>query len=221
MRARYHALAVALSLATVLVAGTGSATELLEAGVTAGAVLVLQNAGGTVRLERPRLDFAARPTFLVDVCGDGVLAPVGEQCDDGGTLPGDGCSARCRHETQVTLFGTTLGGSVSLVLDGVAILVATSPGASALQVLGDLAAVINADPTLQGLGTTAAVVGGALVTDGVVSSTTILDPGLSESPVPMPALGPWGVGALAALLLGAGAGRLRRYVRAHRLPLVS
>ena len=41
-------LTAALSLATLLVAGTGSATELLEARVTAGAAPVLQNVGGTV-----------------------------------------------------------------------------------------------------------------------------------------------------------------------------
>jgi cysteine-rich repeat protein len=31
------------------------------------------------------------------VCGDGVLEP-GEQCDDGNTDDGDGCSAKCRNE---------------------------------------------------------------------------------------------------------------------------
>ena len=30
-------------------------------------------------------------------CGNGVLA-VGEQCDDGGVLNGDGCSSTCRVE---------------------------------------------------------------------------------------------------------------------------
>ncbi len=78
----------------MLVSGSASATELFEARVTSGAALVLQNAGGTVRLEQPRLDLVGRTVFVVDVCGEGVLAPVGEQCDDGGTVAGDGCSAR-------------------------------------------------------------------------------------------------------------------------------
>lgn len=190
---------------------------LLGGQVSAGAAPVLQNGGGTVRLEQPRVDFVARPVFFVEVCGDGVLASPAEECDDGNTLPGDGCSAQCEVEAQVTLFGTAEGGSVSVTVDGVTLPVVTLVGTSALDVLGDLAAAINADPTLQGLGTTGAVLGGVLVTNGTVSDFTILDPGLTESPpVAVPALGPWGVGALAALLLGAGAGRLRR-----RTPLAS
>ena len=36
-------------------------------------------------------------------CGNGKLEPEkGEQCDDGGTLPADGCSATCQLETQET-----------------------------------------------------------------------------------------------------------------------
>lgn len=31
-------------------------------------------------------------------CGDGVISPPGEECDDGGTTGGDGCSASCRNE---------------------------------------------------------------------------------------------------------------------------
>ncbi len=35
------------------------------------------------------------------VCGDGVVSD-GEQCDDGNTEPGDGCSATCQTETDPT-----------------------------------------------------------------------------------------------------------------------
>jgi len=35
----------------------------------------------------------------VPVCGDGVL-DVGEQCDDGNTTSGDGCSATCTLEVE-------------------------------------------------------------------------------------------------------------------------
>ena len=34
----------------------------------------------------------------VNVCGNSVVDPPGEQCDDGHLLPGDGCSAACRRE---------------------------------------------------------------------------------------------------------------------------
>ena len=38
----------------------------------------------------------------VEVCGDGIVQPgQGEQCDDGGTVPGDGCSATCQNEPTV------------------------------------------------------------------------------------------------------------------------
>ena len=54
---------------------------------------------------------AKQVTVAVDVSGDGVFAAVGEECDDGGTVSGDGCSAQCQVEALVTLFGTAAGGS--------------------------------------------------------------------------------------------------------------
>src|SRR3954468_13215 len=36
-------------------------------------------------------------------CGDGIVdAAYGEECDDGNTIAGDGCSALCDHELSVT-----------------------------------------------------------------------------------------------------------------------
>ena len=61
-------LAAALALVGLLAplaVGSVSATELLEARVTAGAETVLQNAGGTVRLERARVDATDHQTFFV------------------------------------------------------------------------------------------------------------------------------------------------------------
>ena len=40
---------------------------------------------------------------LLDRCGNGVLSPA-EQCDDGNTTSGDGCSATCRLELCPTTF---------------------------------------------------------------------------------------------------------------------
>ncbi|HYP77767.1 MAG TPA: DUF4215 domain-containing protein [Polyangiaceae bacterium] len=45
-------------------------------------------------------------------CGDGVIHPEHEQCDDGNQLPGDGCSAACRVEPVAI----ALGGSTSCAL---------------------------------------------------------------------------------------------------------
>jgi cysteine-rich repeat protein len=46
---------------------------------------------------------ACRPDCRRQRCGDGVLDDLrGEQCDDAGTTPGDGCSAACFDEPPVT-----------------------------------------------------------------------------------------------------------------------
>ena len=51
---------------------------------------------------------------LIDSCGNGMLSPA-EQCDDGNTTSGDGCSATCRLERCPTTFPvachSTIGGS--------------------------------------------------------------------------------------------------------------
>ncbi len=49
----------------LLVPAIATAVELLEAKVTAGAVPVLQNTGGTVRLEQAQVSATERPTFFV------------------------------------------------------------------------------------------------------------------------------------------------------------
>jgi cysteine-rich repeat protein len=37
-----------------------------------------------------------------NICGDGFLIDQ-EQCDDGNTLPGDGCSSDCQYESGIEL----------------------------------------------------------------------------------------------------------------------
>ena len=37
------------------------------------------------------------------ICGNSIIEP-GEQCDDGGTVPGDGCDQNCQIETGPTVF---------------------------------------------------------------------------------------------------------------------
>jgi cysteine-rich repeat protein len=151
-------------------------------------------------------DGFAVPGGCEPVCGN-TTVELGEDCDDGGTTPGDGCSATCRAESVVNLYGTAQGGTVTLVVDGVSVQVTTTPAQTAASVLAALAAEINGNPTLQGLGVTASVVDGELVVGGDVSSVTVGDPGLSEepqgSPPEVPALGAPGAALLVALL-GAG-----------------
>ena len=54
-----------VGLLVAVAAGTASAVELLEGRVTAGAAPVLQNTGGTVRLEQAQVGATERPTFFV------------------------------------------------------------------------------------------------------------------------------------------------------------
>jgi len=48
------------------------------------------------------------------VCGDGVLYAGHEQCDDGNTLPGDGCSASCQEEPVALALGGHTTCAISL-----------------------------------------------------------------------------------------------------------
>ncbi|MBO5753701.1 MAG: DUF4215 domain-containing protein, partial [Proteobacteria bacterium] len=38
--------------------------------------------------------------FLLSMCGNSIVEEIYEQCDDGNTVDGDGCSATCRSETN-------------------------------------------------------------------------------------------------------------------------
>jgi cysteine-rich repeat protein len=44
--------------------------------------------------------FAPTYTACVSRCGDGLVAAT-EQCDDGNTVDGDGCSSDCRYEVTI------------------------------------------------------------------------------------------------------------------------
>ena len=141
------------------------------------------------------------------VCGDAVLDPL-EECDDGGTGDGDGCSAVCELENHVELFGTAQGGRVEVTIDQVVVGVDTTAGQTAAQVIAALAAAVNANPTLAALGTTALAIDNVLVTNGTVSDVTTTDPGFGGLPVP--ALQPSLQLACALLLLTIGMLALRR-----------
>jgi cysteine-rich repeat protein len=47
--------------------------------------------------------FSGSLSMIADVCGDGDVAPPGEQCDDGNTDPGDCCSPTCQYESASTV----------------------------------------------------------------------------------------------------------------------
>ncbi len=47
------------------------------------------------------VDAPAVDAEMPAICGDGIVEP-GETCDDGNTIPGDGCSAICQIEPGYT-----------------------------------------------------------------------------------------------------------------------
>lgn len=72
--------------------GTDPVSGRRDVFVASGCTRAAIEAGET-RAVRVRLE----PIEDAGVCGDGVLSPD-EQCEDGGTAPGDGCDASCRTE---------------------------------------------------------------------------------------------------------------------------
>ena len=53
------------------------AVELRDVNIVAGAATVLENAGGTVRLEHPQLDAKGRPFLVVPEPGTALLMGLG------------------------------------------------------------------------------------------------------------------------------------------------
>jgi cysteine-rich repeat protein len=137
------------------------------------------------------------PPACASYCGDGAAA-AGEECDDGNRLPGDGCAATCENEAFLRLFGVAQGGSISIAVEGVVVSVPTTAGETADEVAAALAAAILADPLLQAAGVGAHATGPLLVTTGSLDAVAIDDPGLSDEPTALPALGWRGLLALAA-----------------------
>jgi extracellular elastinolytic metalloproteinase len=143
-------------------------------------------------------DGFAVPAGCEPACGNSTV-DLGESCDDGGTSPGDGCSATCNQETFVSIFGEAEGGSVSVTVDGVVVTVSTQDGDQAPLVRQALASAINEHTSLS---VSALVVAGEVVTEGDVTEVSIDDPGLSGGPLPMavPALGPAGIALVIATM---------------------
>jgi len=87
--------------------------------------------------------------------------------------------------------------------------VTTSAGETAAQVIAALAAAVNADPTLSGLGVSALARGNTLTVGGTIDSLVIGDPGLTDIPR-VPSLSGMAIAICAAVLSLAGATLLRR-----------
>jgi cysteine-rich repeat protein len=142
-------------------------------------------------------------------CGDANPVPP-EECDDGGTVDGDGCSATCQLEDETSFFGIAVGGqTIAIDVDGQTISIPTTAGQTAADIAGALAAAINADPTLQSLGIAALAIDNRLVTNGTLSNLTIGDTGISTTMV-VPLLTPISILLLGLMITGLGvSARLR------------
>jgi hypothetical protein len=81
------------------------------------------------------------------------------------------------------LSGVAAGGTIDLTVNGVMLIVPTSPGESSSEVAANLAAAINADATLAGMGVAAASEQGELIVNGSVSEFVVQDPGLSVAAI--------------------------------------
>jgi len=140
----------------------------------------------------------ASPSTGIDVpdCGNGVVEP-GEQCDDGNTASGDGCSATCQIENIPTSCGNGVVDSGEQCDDGNNISGDGCSAACVAEFCGD-------GVTQVGLGETCDD-GNTRSGDGCSANCTI------EQPVP--AVGGWGMAALTLLLAGAGYLALRRRTR--------
>jgi spore coat protein A len=139
--------------------------------------------------------------FQTVECGNGELEPT-EECDDGNTVDGDGCSADCLIEDTLSVFGVAQGGDVEVTVDGRLLVVPTTFGQTASQVAADIAAAINGDPVLSGAGVTAFAVGRSVVTTGIIESSVSNDPGISFSGAPeVPSLTKGSLALVAGLML--------------------
>jgi len=93
-----------LSFLGLLIVGCTAQVDLGDRSVLGGSTAVVT--GGSGSGGQPGTQPAAGGrTALMAVCGNGVLESV-EQCDDGNTISGDGCSATCQTEAGFRCTGS-------------------------------------------------------------------------------------------------------------------
>jgi cysteine-rich repeat protein len=192
-------------------------------GVAPGGIFELTTAGGYVDASMNRKPFAS--TILattVNNCGNSILEPaIGEECDDGNQLEGDGCGRTCKIESAVELEGSvgSAPGSISLAIDGFPVLVDLIflPGAPAEEVVSALVASAQDDPAITASalqvndqGVIDPTMGMRFATDGSVTTDPVIIGGggtLAVVPVPEPGQ---------IFVLAAGMALLARLARRRR-----
>jgi hypothetical protein len=110
---------------------------------------------------------------------------------------------------QIT--GTAAGGTLTLLIDGVTVVVVLTPGMTAEQVAAAIAAAINANNTLRQMGIVAVSEGDTFFTNGLLTDKTNTDPGITlSSPFAVPALTGIGLALITGLLAAVGLRARRR-----------
>jgi cysteine-rich repeat protein len=181
-------------------------------GVSPAGTFELTGAGGWVNASGQRMPFINMVVVTTqDTCGDGVVDP-GEQCDDGNSNFGDGCSPTCRNEDTFALTGSVGGpgttGFLFVEIDGVQLILdlSTLPNAPADEVLQALVTSVNDETSLGAIGAQADDPnqpnpndGLLFVTDGVFTAppSVSVSSGTLAISVPEP-------GQIAMLVAGAG-----------------
>jgi len=117
-------------------------------------------------------------TPTCNICQNSIV-DTAEECDDGNAVNGDGCTAACELETTQVFSGTASGGYIRIIVDGVSLLVPTSPGDSAAQVAAAIAAAINGNLILAAKGVSAFTQGNSVVGNGTFTGVLSLDPGIT------------------------------------------
>jgi fibro-slime domain-containing protein len=88
-------------LSDALVDKDGTALELTEGGVYEIVVFQAERNPGGSSYKLELSGFDPGTSQCTAECGDGIVAPGQEECDDGNLTGGDGCDAECRHEVVV------------------------------------------------------------------------------------------------------------------------
>ncbi|MFQ5495617.1 MAG: DUF4215 domain-containing protein [Phycisphaerae bacterium] len=137
----------------------------------------------------------------VQGCGNNIVEPP-EQCDDGNTLPGDGCDENCVIEecgNGVIQFGEECDDGNLIPGDGCSELCLREPGACCLPGATCVTHLNEADCLAQG---------GAYAGDGTSCAC--------RAQAPIPAISQWGLVAMTLLVLAAGTVVLARRRRVSR-----
>ena len=101
--------------------------------------------------------------------------------------------------------------TVAFSVSGVGLQVSTLAGETAAEVAANVAAAINADPSLSQASTFAFATGSTVITNSMITSRVIIDPGLR--PIVVPGLHGWALALLAALLGATATMRIRSAAR--------